>query len=1117
MGINLRLVEALAFALLIVISSNSCGVTAAEDTGNPALYLDRSSRSAADIVFVFDSSGSMGSHINEMKSISKNFAKSLNESGIDYRLGLVSFRDFPISCENGGKRVTCGDPDDFPYKVYGNPTSDLNEFYSWVNTLEADGGGDVREEAMLPAIRHALDDMEWREDADKLIILITDGYPHSEGDCCNVEGDTLSGTISTLISNEVKLYAVGPENESIQSMVRYTGGRFYNMGSSRSLDPILGDIFEGIGYSFQVELDASCRENDLVVDVILIGKGNQTIPYMEGETEAWMFIDSEGNRSRRDLEYDTSTEAYSTTVRRACGSVELTVFGRVGKWSSMETNRVECGPCSTEPIQDLSISGRIYEDQDDDGVLDSGEQGLEGWDVRLEMPDGRMRSTKTGETGFYAFEYLPSGIYRVRASPQEGYSTASPEGGVSVVELIDTPLDDIDFVFKFDEQEVSENKPPRIIDLIANPESPQPAGTAIMWIATAKDDENDPLEFKFQINGETERDWSSENTWMWNTSEFDVGSYNIEVSIRDGKHAGPSGLDDSISYSFEITSIFAAVDNTSSEESKIADESGLIIVLGNLYNRKISVVYSPDGSILASGAENGTISLWDVTEGHEIRKLFGHSDWVFGLAFSPDGQTLASGSYDSTVKIWDMQTGHEIRTLEGHSDMVRCVAFSPDGRTLASGSYDSTVKIWDMQTGQEIRTLADHSKTVNSVAFSPDGRTLASGSSDSTIKIWDVDTGQEIRTLDGYSSEIFSVAFSPDGQTLASGSGDSTIKIWNVDTGREIRTLVGHSDIVCSVAFSPDGQTFSTASYDSTIKIWDLETGQEIRTLDGYSSAMFSVAFSPDGRTLASGSRDSTIKLWDLASGCNIGTFKGHSDIVCCVAFSPDGKILASGSEDSTIKLWDLETGQRTMSLDGHSNRVRYVAFSPDGQTLASGSDDNTVRLWNIATGQEIRTLSGHSDMVSSVAFSPDGQTLASGSHDSTVKLWDVISGRKIRTISGDSLYVFSVAFSPDGWAVASCGFDETARLLDVETGSEIRTLAGHFDWVNSVAFSPDGETLVTGSDDDTVKLWKVDTGREIRTLSGHSDDVNSVAFSPDGRALASGSSDGTIRLWLVA
>ncbi|MEH1886537.1 WD40 repeat domain-containing protein, partial [Nostoc sp.] len=213
----------------------------------------------------------------------------------------------------------------------------------------------------------------------------------------------------------------------------------------------------------------------------------------------------------------------------------------------------------------------------------------------------------------------------------------------------------------------------------------------------------------------------------------------------------------------------------------------------------------------------------------EVNTLEGHSSKVNSVIFSPDGKILASGSLDKTIKLWDISTGKAIKTLTGHSRWVWGVVFSPDGKTLASGSNDNTIKLWDVSTGKAIKTLTGHSRSVNSVVFSPDGKTLASGSDDKTIKLWDVSTGKAIKTLTGHSRWVWGVVFSPDGKTLASGSNDNTIKLWDVSTGKAIKTLTGHSRSVNSVVFSPDGKTLASGSDDKTIKLWDVSTGKAIK------------------------------------------------------------------------------------------------------------------------------------------------------------------------------------------------------------------------------------------------------------------------------------------------
>ncbi|KAJ7877408.1 WD40-repeat-containing domain protein, partial [Mycena olivaceomarginata] len=364
----------------------------------------------------------------------------------------------------------------------------------------------------------------------------------------------------------------------------------------------------------------------------------------------------------------------------------------------------------------------------------------------------------------------------------------------------------------------------------------------------------------------------------------------------------------------------------------------------------VSCCYRPrfHNLIQAAGALD---MVWPPSETLVIQ---GRGGAVWSIVFSPDGTHIASGSHDSTVRVWDAATGQQVgEPLAGHTSSVWSVAFSPDGTRIASGSGDSTVRVWDAAMGQQVgEPLAGHTGSVRSVAFSPDGTRIASGSDDSTVRVWDTATGQQVgEPLAGHTGLVWSVAFSPDGTRIASGSDDSTVRVWDTATGQQVgEPLAGHTGSVSSVAFSPDGTRIASGSGDSTVRVWDAAMGQQVgEPLAGHAGlvSVRSVAFSPDGTRIASGSDDSTVRVWDAARGQQVGEpLAGHTGSVSSVAFSADGTRIASGSHDSTVRVWDAARGQQVGEpLAGHTGSVRSVAFSPDGTRIASGSGDSTVRV----------------------------------------------------------------------------------------------------------------------------------------------------------------------------
>ncbi|KAI0441679.1 hypothetical protein F4803DRAFT_551929 [Xylaria telfairii] len=216
-----------------------------------------------------------------------------------------------------------------------------------------------------------------------------------------------------------------------------------------------------------------------------------------------------------------------------------------------------------------------------------------------------------------------------------------------------------------------------------------------------------------------------------------------------------------------------------------------------------------------------------------LHTLEGHTSEVLSVAFSSDGSLLASGSWDSTVQLWDPITGAALHKLKGYPHRVCELAFSPNDVQLASCCAEGPVQVWDSTSGTVIHTLGGDSEEfcAENLAFSPDGNQLASGTFGGTVYVWDTAEGTVRHTLkcDGISSETTCLAFSPDGSQLAIGladmysnrdiGGDSPLDLWDLSTGKRLHLIDGHVKSVHTLSFSPNGKQLASGSSDRVIQL----------------------------------------------------------------------------------------------------------------------------------------------------------------------------------------------------------------------------------------------------------------------------------------------------------
>ncbi len=308
-----------------------------------------------------------------------------------------------------------------------------------------------------------------------------------------------------------------------------------------------------------------------------------------------------------------------------------------------------------------------------------------------------------------------------------------------------------------------------------------------------------------------------------------------------------------------------------------------------------TVAFAPDGKLVAFGAKNGTLFVWEIKRGRaasEFTNIRGHQNGVESLAFSPNGKQLATGGWDHLVKLWDVAGGtissDPLWIWQGTSHGGRPVAFSPDGKTLVLGSVEGYFTVLNTATGRQVRRNSDPARPVHGVHFSPDGTLLALALGDRT-------------TVSSRES-----ASSPTGVVHMSDSPAGEVQIWDWAHNKIRAKLIGWNGECISVKFSPDG-TLLAATGGREARLYETVTFHQKSILES-ASPMTGLDFRPDGKLLATSCWAGNVIFWDPSTGeCRGFIQDAHNGNIPAIDFSPDGRLLATASADGLVKLWDVQ------------------------------------------------------------------------------------------------------------------------------------------------------------------------------------------------------------------
>lgn len=375
------------------------------------------------------------------------------------------------------------------------------------------------------------------------------------------------------------------------------------------------------------------------------------------------------------------------------------------------------------------------------------------------------------------------------------------------------------------------------------------------------------------------------------------------------------------------------------------------------------IAFLPDSKHAVAGGYGGGINNWYLyPTGRPFMKFFGSGLKTNAVAVSADGKLSISGADNGVVELWNLTEQLGV-ILQDNNNNLNVLKISEQG-DLALGKVGDSIHVWDLEAGKSLASITkgSYGNASTKIALSALGDFVAIKPYGETAFRW------HWRTEKQEQLPVWPDQFSRDGNyfyKFAKEGGIWELSIFSSHTLRRQRTV--NIEIQDNPVYADIGnfQIVENASLITAIgppptnelMMWNLNTGQYLNSSEesGVLGWPRIARRAPAGTRFAVGRRDGSILLLD-ENLKHERVLIGHEGEIRGIYWR-DNDILVSVSETGELRVWDAGTGRSVVVAGQPQNfsiTVEDVLFARDGELIivvhrAGVNSERNYYVWDIA------------------------------------------------------------------------------------------------------------------------------------------------------------------------